>query len=402
MGRKSHPCRSGRPRKRRFHGNQFLSSSVRPDDKVDDETSSSECSESEASDHRAFTSASAAKLLNDHDDDVQLEATGSSDDGCPSSCDEGTDLSDEEGPGFVGFRLFAVDALQDLLSTAASCKHCAGELRMSEVKREGLASVIALSCQSCGMTSTKPLAHRVGRFWDVNRQAVFAMRWIGCGRLALCKICCALNMPTPMSKSAFDDHCKRLHAASQEVAEASMGAAALEAREQNEKEGADIFDAAVSFDGTWMRRGFSSMFGVFTAIIWDTGKVVDFHVSSKYCHQCAVRSSRYRKGELTEAEFEQSANDHHCSKNTDRSAPAMEGEAACLLWQRSEQRRGLRYTTYIGDGDGKGYSAVCAAKPYGPGIAIVKEECVGHVQKARRNELEEPEERPTWQEAGRR
>lgn len=316
------------------------------------------------------------------DCDYTDDSADSSD--CSSSTDgEDTAPRDEEATDFTGFRLVSVDALHSLLSTAACCRHCGGELYFAEVKREGLATTLALSCQSCSNTSTKTLANRVGRFWDVNRQAVFAMRWIGRGRDALCKICGALDMPTPISKSAFDDHCKALYQASQQIAEASMTSAAKEVRHFNEKEGQDapIFNTSVSFDGTWMRRGFSSKFGVFTAISWDVGKVVDYHVSSKYCHQCAIMRSRHRKGELTTEELEQARNDHNCSKNTDQSSPGMEGEAAVVLWQRSKERRGLRYTTYIGDGDGKGYSAVCAANPYGPDITIIKEECVGHVQK---------------------
>ena len=47
----------------------------------------------------------------------------------------------------------------------------------------------------------------------------------------------------------------------------------------------------------------------------------------------------------------------------------------------TEESRRLRYTTYIGDGDSKGYHAVTAAQPYGADAQVVKEECIGHVQK---------------------
>eukprot|EP00117_Sycon_ciliatum_P010062 scpid62032/ scgid12107/ len=58
----------------------------------------------------------------------------------------------------------------------------------------------------------------------------------------------------------------------------------------------------------------------------------------------------------------------------------MEMEAVKVLWKWSLEHRGLRYTTYLGDGASKGYTAVCAEKPYGD-IPIAKEECTGHVQK---------------------
>ena len=69
-----------------------------------------------------------------------------------------------------------------------------------------------------------------------------------------------------------------------------------------------------------------------------------------------------------------------CSANTTRSSPGMESEAAHILWCRSLEKRKLRYTTYIGDGDCKGFNEVCTAKPYGD-VPVVKEECVCHIQK---------------------
>eukprot|EP00117_Sycon_ciliatum_P017869 scpid82715/ scgid16696/ len=58
----------------------------------------------------------------------------------------------------------------------------------------------------------------------------------------------------------------------------------------------------------------------------------------------------------------------------------MEAEAVEKLWSRSEAKNNLRYVTYIGDGDSKGHKRVSVAKPYGD-TAIVKDECIGHVQK---------------------
>ena len=66
--------------------------------------------------------------------------------------------------------------------------------------------------------------------------------------------------------------------------------------------------------------------------------------------------------------------------NTVVSSPAMEAEAVKEIWLRSEDMNRLRYTSYIGDGDSKGYQCVCDARPYGE-KKIEKEECVGHVQK---------------------
>jgi len=42
---------------------------------------------------------------------------------------------------------------------------------------------------------------------------------------------------------------------------------------------------------------------------------------------------------------------------------------------------GLRYLSFIGDGDSSTYKTVSEAKPYGNEVEIVKKECIGHVQK---------------------
>ena len=42
----------------------------------------------------------------------------------------------------------------------------------------------------------------------------------------------------------------------------------------------EILAIAVSFDGTWAKRGFTSLIGVFFVISLDTGKVLDYHILS--------------------------------------------------------------------------------------------------------------------------
>ena len=60
---------------------------------------------------------------------------------------------------------------------------------------------------------------------------------------------------------------------------------------------------------------------------------------------------------------------------------SMEAEGALKMFQRSEEKRKLRYIPYVGDGDSKSYSKVQNAAPYGPAVYIDKEECIAHVTK---------------------
>ncbi|GFX93176.1 uncharacterized protein TNCV_4760551 [Trichonephila clavipes] len=48
---------------------------------------------------------------------------------------------------------------------------------------------------------------------------------------------------------------------------------------------------------------------------------------------------------------------------------------------RSEQKHGLKYQRYIGDGDSKTFLSIAEKEPHGDSVPIEKIECVGHVQK---------------------
>ena len=87
----------------------------------------------------------------------------------------------------------------------------------------------------------------------------------------------------------------------------------------------------VSFDGTWAKRGFTSLNGVVLVITIDTGEVSDYHVLSKPCQKCALKKSK-----CEDDEFEQWIIEHevlnNCDINFDGSSPAMEAEGAKIVW----------------------------------------------------------------------
>ena len=127
----------------------------------------------------------------------------------------------------------------------------------------------------------------------------------------------------------------------------------------NEKFGQknEVADIVVFCDGTWQRRGFSSLNGVMTVIASDTGKCVDYRVKSKQCASCVHHGSL--KKVLTEPNlYEQLISKHDCDINHEGSAGAMEVSGLIECFMESEKNRRLRYTSYIGDGDTKSYSEV--------------------------------------------
>ena len=136
-----------------------------------------------------------------------------------------------------------------------------------------------------------------------------------------------------------------------------------------------VVDIDASFDGTWQKRGYSSLNGVITAIAKDSGKCFDYQVMSKTCKAC--RTWKSREGT---SEYDRFLADHKCAINFEGSAGAMESTGVVQCFQESEDFHKVRIINFIGDGDSKSHSGVIKANPY-PGTIVQKLECVGDVQK---------------------
>ena len=136
-------------------------------------------------------------------------------------------------------------------------------------------------------------------------------------------------------------------------------------------------DCGVSVDGSWQKRGYVSMNGCVTTISIDTGRVLDVEAMSRFCKQCQV----YERLEKTSDAYLKWKADHlNCKADFKGSAPSMEPEGAERIFKRSNEKHGLHYTKYFGDGDSKSYQRV--KNTYKDSGKIVdKFECIGHVQK---------------------
>ncbi|KAJ4433627.1 hypothetical protein ANN_15937 [Periplaneta americana] len=169
-----------------------------------------------------------------------------------------------------------------------------------------------------------------------------------------------INMSV-MNKSTFNDHAAVMKKASEYDADSVLHDPRLEVRKAYSDLIVDaavpeISDISVSFDGTWLTRGHSSMYGV--------GSVHD--------RQEMRAHPDFRVWYAVHAP--------ECDINHEGSSGAMEAEAALILWKRSEQY-GLRYTTILSDGDASTYKRISDEKPYGASVAIKKEECINHIGK---------------------
>lgn len=130
-------------------------------------------------------------------------------------------------------------------------------------------------------------------------------------------------------------------------------------------------DLAIALDGSWQKRGHTSLNGILSATSLDTGKVVDIEIFSKYCN-CSCRF------------LSVGPHEEKCWSNYHGTSGAMEVSGAVQIFQRSLSTHNVRYLQYLGDGDTKAFMDVSAMKPYGEDVEIKKIECVGHVQKRMR------------------
>lgn len=121
------------------------------------------------------------------------------------------------------------------------------------------------------------------------------------------------------------------------------------------------------------------MYGVTTLIGYFSGKIVDSIVKSSFCTECV-----HKKKGLNTEEFLKWHEDHaeSCSKNHEGSAGKMEVDSVLEMFLRSEEKFGVKYSNYIGDGDSKTFKAILDAAPYGEELIVKKSECIGHTQNA--------------------
>ncbi|GFY20208.1 uncharacterized protein TNCV_208401 [Trichonephila clavipes] len=187
------------------------------------------------------------------------------------------------------------------------------------------------------------------------------MRYIGQGLSLLETFCSLMCLPNPVSQKAYD----RINAKIADISEALANASMKKAAAEEKIIDGTVNSVVVSGDGTWKTRGHT-----------DCGKVLDMEVMSFYCKGCVSD-----KGPKLGPKYSDFLAKHHifCRKNHSRSAGKMEVCGMQKTFLRSEQKHGLKYQRYIGDGDSKTFLSIAEKEPYGDSVPIVKIECGGHV-----------------------
>ena len=153
--------------------------------------------------------------------------------------------------------------------------------------------------------------------FEINYRAIIAMREIGKVFTGLSNFCGFMNLPPPMNVKAFNDMQEKITSTYAYVADGSMENAANEfipeQGQGNENIADNIADIiTVSNDGSWQKRGHSSLNGVVTVVASDSGKCVDFCVLTETCNAC----TSWEKQKNSELElYEQFMETHNCPIN---------------------------------------------------------------------------------------
>lgn len=198
-------------------------------------------------------------------------------------------------------------------------------------------------CSVCGFSWIFWSSDKTDGFFDINFKCVYGLRSIGKGSVARRTLFGMLDLPSPPLR--FERYNPLFLKSLKKVATQSMLNATEEKVELNASEDGNISrDIIVGIDGTWQRRGFSSLNGVVSVSSFETSTILDIEVLTKYCHTCKTSRNNVAP--------------HFCDKNYECSSGAMEVKGAKNVFTRSEATSNVRYKYYLGDGD-SGISVSC-------------------------------------------
>lgn len=298
-----------------------------------------------------FTSTSAKKLSSNSDFDVKVD-------------------------DIFSYCILSFNLVFPTLASMLKCKTCDSDVKFTRTYIRGLGFRINIEC-NCG-DRTINSTHVIQSGFEINRRIVFVMRLLGVGIHGIRLFCALMELASNFSVGSYYDILENIKIATFAVSEACLKKAGKEEKDQNKERNLPENELAVSGDGTWSKRGFSSLIGITTLIGKNTSKMLDYFVSSKTCKTCEVMRAKLDR--VTFKLWYESEHSEECSANYEGSSGGMEVQGIIKMFQNSENLHGAKYAYYIGDGDSKTFTNLLDAKPYDD-FVVQKLECVLHVGK---------------------
>ena len=114
------------------------------------------------------------------------------------------------------------------------------------------------------------------------------MRACGQGYAGLEKLTALMNLLKPMTANNYDKIVNRLNVVGKEVANETMTDVSENLLSKSKGPNHDTVIDTVSCDGSWQKRGYSSLNGVVTVISMDNGKILDIEPMTRTCKSCLL------------------------------------------------------------------------------------------------------------------
>lgn len=283
-----------------------------------------------------------------------------------------------------GSRIINMGKLSEYLGDIGRhAKSCTGTIVLIGEKRQGLASIIGSKCNQCDHTisfdtSKKVKGPRGINRWECNLAAVWGQMGTGGGHTSITNTMSVLGIPV-MAKKSFTQTQSDIG----EWWHARLNASMIEAgklEKQLAEEHGDYHQGVpavtVILDAGWSKRShkhsYNAKSGVGVIIGQRTKKLLFIGVRNKFCAACSQGIAQDK---------------HQCYKNWDESSSEMESDILLQGFLEAEATHGIRYITFVGDGDSSVYPTLLSQVRVW-GRDIKKMECANHACKCYRSSLE--------------
>lgn len=167
------------------------------------------------------------------------------------------------------------------ISSIVICKECKSDITFTQSSLRGLGFKICLTCK-CDTTQLINSCPMIDNACEINRRFVFVMRLLGVGHEGVNLFCSLMDICQGIGNSTYSKILENIYTAASAVFETVLSFAVTQEKESNKEVGKPEDELTVSGDGTWKKRGFSSLFGVSTLIGKYSGKVLDASVMSSF------------------------------------------------------------------------------------------------------------------------
>ena len=165
------------------------------------------------------------------------------------------------------------------LSTFVKCSICKDKITFLKTCVKGLGFQVEVRCKRKKRIINS--CNKIGTDYEINRKFIFVMRLIGVGIRGIKLFCSMMDLSHSYSNYMYYRVLKDIKISTKSVYDMVLEKACFDEKKIFREKGLseDLF--TVSGDGTWAKRGFSSLVGVSSLIGKYSGKVLDLFVSCK-------------------------------------------------------------------------------------------------------------------------